>query len=539
VSAPEVAATPRQLQFRSMLARRYIIPALLALVCGGSLAASGGYAWYLRSPGYRARVAADLGEVLGLPADIGGVVPRSRSVRQFIDVRVWLPDRRDVALRCTEAAVVRRPTAQNPQAYELELNGGTCEISTRTWLREDYRHVVESGLRPGFSPDGPEEVSFAQMNLRVVRDGFEMLLNNASGTVEFRDTHVGHAVAFCHDFNGYLARDPIMLTATFSPQVDGVRVDQVELTVPRLPLRTLRLEGFIGAPVASGAFLGRLRYSETSGRQLSIAGRCFDVALEEWTGRYFPAPLHGRCDELELLEFAFEERSPTRLRFRGVVTDLVIGELLAPLGLAAVGGRTTLRVREAELSPLGIERLIATGRSDGIALEPLTAHLGLGRMSGAVQVVIGDLTIEHNRLRSLSAALRVVSDDPAPRWIEGRLLREAVKQVLAFELPPVLPERIEYSELGVRLEVQDEVLRIYGTHGAGDRTILTARLFGRDVALVSEPGDPIDLAPQFDRLRALAAAHLQERLPPLLPLGPALVPISPRLFTTTRPQQEP
>lgn len=522
-----------------MLSRRYIALALLALASAGSLAVSGGYAWYLRSPGYRARVAADLSGVLGLPADIGGVVPRSRLVRQFLDVRVWLPDRRDVALRCTEAAVVRRPTAQNPQAYELELNGGTCEISTRTWLRGDYRQIVESGLRPGFSPDGPEEVSFAQMNVRVIRDGFEMVLNNASGTVEFRDAHVGHAVAFCHDFNGYLARDPIMLTATFSPLVEGVRVDQVELTVPRLPLGTLKLDGFVGAPVSSGAFLGRLRYSESGGRRLSIAGRCFDVALEEWTGRYFPAPLHGRCDELELLEFSFEERTPTRLRFRGVVNDLVIGEVLAPLGLAAVGGRTTLRVREADLSPIGIERLIATGRSDGIALEPLTAHLGLGRMSGVAQLAIGDLTIEQNRLRSLSAALRVVSDDPTPRWIEGQLLREVVKRVLAFELPPMLPERIEYSELGVRLEVQDEVLRVFGTHGEGDRTILTVRLLGRDVALISEPRDPIDLAPQLDRLRALAAAQLQQRLPPLLPLGPALVPISPRLFTTTRPQQEP
>lgn len=521
-----------------MLSRRYTALALLALVSVGSLAASAGYAWYLRSPGYRTRVAAGLGEVLGLPADIGAVVPRSRLVRQFLDVQVWLPDRRDVALHCLEAAVVRRPTAQNPQAYELELTGGTCEISSRTWLRDDLRHVVESGLRPGFSPDGPEEVSFTQMNLRVVRDRFEMLLNNATGTVEFRDAHVGHAVAFCHDFNGFLAHDPIMLTATFSPLAEGVRVDQVELTVPRLPLRTLRLEEFVGAPVSSGAFLGRLRYSETNGRQLTIAGRCFDVALEEWTGRYFPAPLHGRCEELELLEFAFEDRAPTRLRFRGVVTDLVIGEILAPLGLAGLGGRSTLRVREADLSPIGIERLIASGRSDGIALEPLSAHLGLGRMSGVAQLTISDLTIEHNRLRTLSAALRVLSDDPTPRWIEGRLLREVVQRVLAFELPPVLPERIEYAELGVRLDVRDEVLRIFGTHGDGEHTILTVRLLGRDVALIREPKEPFDLAPQLDRLRALAAAQLQQRLPPLLPLGPALLPISPHLFTTTQPGEE-
>ena len=83
---------------------RYLVLTAASLVLAGSLATTGGYAWYLRSSGYRQACAAYLSERLELPSDIGRVIPRSRCSREFDDVVVWLPDRRGRALSC------RRPT---------------------------------------------------------------------------------------------------------------------------------------------------------------------------------------------------------------------------------------------------------------------------------------------------------------------------------------------------------------------------------------------------------------------------------------------
>ena len=65
----------------------------------------------------------------------------------------------------------------------------------------------------------------------------------------------------------------------------------------------------------------------------------------------------------------------------------------------------------------------------------------------------------------------------------------------------------------VKLEVRDEVLYIFGTHGPRETTILTARLFDRDLPLVFEPRRSFDLRPWLDDLRARAAAQLEQALP--------------------------
>lgn len=493
--------------------RRVILLTIVAVLMFGSFAIIGGYAWYLRGPVYRERCAANLAATLRLPSDIGGVVPRSRRLREFRDVVVWLPERRGRALTCQQALVVRTPSDDDPNAYEIRLSGGSCEVSTRTWLRQDYRGVIESGLRPGFAPGGPRRVTFEDMNISFDRNRFRAELRQAAGLVEFDNPQQGHASILCREFNGYRCNQPVRLSAEFSSQDSGIRIDRLDLIAPDLPVRVARLHELAGVDVTSGRFNGRLVYQEHDhGHRLFISGRCFDLELRECTEGLTPISWRGRCPEIELQELRIENRMPTRLRFRGVLTEVALGDILATWGLQGVLGTITLHVGAAELSPRGIDRFVASGGGVGISLESLSDALGWGTMTGSLNINIADLTIENNQLKSLDLALIVADVSDPPNWIEGRLLREIISRTLKIDLPSILPERIEYTRLGVKLEVRDEVLYIFGTHGPREKTILTARLFERDMPLVFEPRRSFDLRPWFDDLRARTTTHLERRL---------------------------
>lgn len=483
----------------------------LALALAASLAGTGGYAWYLRGDGYREYCANYLSQALGLPSDIGRVVPRSWSAREFQDVAVWLPQRRGKALTCARAIVRYLRDAQRPGDYEIEMMGGTAEISTRTWLREDYRHVIESGLRPGFDPVGPRRVKFSGMDLRFDRERFQGRLDDAGGLVTFDSPEEGRATIWCRALNGSLSREPIVTRVRFSPLNDGIQLDEVELEVPSLPLAVLNLQELTGIGAARGQFRGNLVYSEAGGRQfVTLRGTCADLNLAEWTAGWAPRPWRGACPELELTEFTVVDRQPQRLRFNGVLTGLVLGDVAALWGFQDVGGELTLRVRDAELSPAGIERLIASGQCLELSLAAATRALGRGVMSGRASLVIDDLTITQNRVESLDAVLRVEPNQEG-RWIEGRLVTELLGRLLRTTLPPLLPDRIEYIELGLRVEIRDEWLYVFGTHGTGERSILTVRLLGQDWPLLTQPDEPLHLRPWLDRVRAAAEAFLRRR----------------------------
>jgi hypothetical protein len=527
---------------------RVALVAVCGVVLAGSLGTTAGYAWYLRSDGYRLACAVALSESLGLPSDIGGVEPRSRRARQFNDIVVWLPERRDEAFMCRQALLVRTPTEEDRGAYELHLTEGACEISTRTWLRHDYRGVVESGLRPGFAPGGPRRVRFHKMHLLFERGDFHLRLGEAAGDVSFDlpvsgSPELGQAHVLCRVLNGFTCDEPVFLRTRFSPRAGGIRIDRLELRVPRLPVRMLNSSSAAERPIArahdgpstgegpedpapalrSGEFGGELTYEEhDGGRRLVLAGRCYNLDLAECTAGLLKRPWRGRCPEIELHELRLENGVPARLAFRGLLSDLSLGEVLSTWSIDAAGGRATLRVGEAELSERGIGRLVASGECTGVALEPLTARFGRGRMSGTLRIVIDDLVIENNRIERFDGLVKVEDSRERPNWIEGTLLREIVRQTLKVTLPEMLPERIEYTRLGVRLQVRDEELYVFGTHGAGEKVILTVRLFERDLPLLFEPARPFDLSGWLDGLRSRAAEQIRLRLPPRPPAsGPA------------------
>jgi hypothetical protein len=320
----------------------------------------------------------------------------------------------------------------------------------------------------------------------------------------------------CRSLNGHDVDVPITLTGHFSPRTGGIQIDAVTLTVPELPIAEVELDALVGSRVRSGSFAGEVRYAEDGPDQtIRLRGRCSNLDLAEWTAGIAGHPWRGRGVEIALHELVVRNGAPLRLHFAGVLGDIGLADLLATWDLPPADGLVDLRVEDAVVSPAGIERFIAGGRCADLALEPLTGELGWGRMSGAADVLIEDLTVKFNRLSSFDGHLRV---DPAsgPLWIEGRLLTTLAEKLLAFRIPWQLPPRIPYTELGLTLEVRDEVLHIFGSHGPREKQILTVELVGQPVPLIREPEQSIDLRGWFDQLRAAGRAALEQHLLDLL-----------------------
>lgn len=487
-------------------------PAFWVLI-GVMLAALGpiiGSALYLRSDAYRRICVEKLQSAVSLPVEIGRVAPRSRSAREFRDIVIYLPESRGRALTCQRAILRRTPSAGEPDGYEIDLFGGAAEISTRTWLRSDYRGVLESGLRPGFTPGGPRRVNFADMRVHLKRDSFDAVLSGAGGRIVFQDHVRGSATMIARALNGYPCPEPVRLTAEFASGGEQVRVERLELIAPELPIAITRIGALLGTGVEQGVFSGRLLYGETaSGHWLVVSGRLGGLELAELTTGLGPQAWRGRVPQAELLELRAENRIPQRLRFRGRVEEAHLGDVLELAGIADVAGTLRLDIGEADLSASGIDRLVASGEVEGVGLEGLSRGLMRGEMTGALRIHIRDLTIINNRIESLEAEIRVADAGDEPNWIEGRLLRELARELFKVELPPLLPQRIPYTRLGLRLSVRDEQLLVFGSHGEGDRTILTIRLFGNDIPAVFEPSHAIDLRPALDALRHNLTARLQ------------------------------
>jgi len=515
---------------------RYLALLVLLVITGSSLLTTGGLAWYWRSAAYCRYCAEVLSSSLALPAEIGRVVPRSWRAREFRDVRIWLPERRGEAAFCARAILRLTPAPGDPDAYELDLQGGHSEVSARTWLREDYRFVLESGLRPIFDPNGPRRVRFRGMDLAFERDRFRLVLTNASGEVSFTDPHCGQARVFCRELNGYAAPQEVKLRATFSPQTSGVRLDHVELNVPELPVAISGLEGLLGLPLRSGSFQGQLVYRELppgSGgdtgappaapddRELIVRGSLRGLQLPECTAPFFARPWRGSVTELELQELLVRNERVERIGLRGVFTGVQLGDVLAPWNLGSVGGEVRLRIQAAEITGRGLERLILAARCEDVALAEVSRALGRGGISGRARLVVDDLTVLDNRLVSLDARAEVAPSGEDDRYIERELLTEVLRQALNVELPTTLvrqlPERLEYDQLGVRLEVRDELLYVFGTHGPRERAILSVRLAGQPVPVVFEPEEPFNLRSHFDALRRAWLPEFERRWQALSP----------------------
>ncbi len=492
------------------LAKLSALIAAIAMVClgvGGPL----GYACYLRSDGYRQHCATVLSERLGMFSTIARVDPLSWSSRGFSGIEVWLPERRATAATVGDAELAYRRDTQRPDDYQLTLLNGRCEISSRTWLREDVRFVVESGLGSGFRPGGPSRVFFQNFDVRLEREPFVALLRQMEGTIHFKSETLATLQAACKELNGVHVDEPIHLSAEVSPRGARLQIDELKLRVPELPLRVIGGEVLGGAAPRSGSFSGNLTYSESAdARCVTLSGSCNAVELAEFTGGFLPRPFRGRCDAIRLEELTLQDGWPSRLRFAGGVESVFAADIAALLGLAPESGALKLDVRAAELSPDGVERFVASGLLADVDLGEWSRALGQGELRGRAKVELRELTVIDNRLVSLKARLDVQPDSTGG-WISRRLLTSVAKSTLGISLPPILPERVEYSQMGAELSVEEETLYVLGTHGDRQRVLVTLRLpGGYELPAVKQPPGGIVLTPWLDQARARAREAIEK-----------------------------
>jgi hypothetical protein len=487
---------------------RLLTAAATAVLLSGILSVSAGYGLYYRSDTYRHDIEAGLTDFFGLPVEVGRVEAHTLRSRVFRDVSMWLPDRRDRICSIPVALWMERGGGPTPD-LQLDLTGGSIAIGSAQWQTEDYWRV----LRAAFTRN------LTRVNLRQVRlNGIELTwpqmritAERVTGRIDFDDKHDGTATLVTDSLNGHKVADPIHIQARLEPAADDF-VREVRLTVPPLPLQSLQLDSLLGTAVTSGQFQGTIAYRQNGGTQtIQIAGNADGINLRELTGRIPFGPIEGRAGlRIEEAELQVRpQRDLRKIHFAAKVDDLELGPLLQRAGYPNVRGRTQLSVDDALIADGEIRQLLARGELRDCPMESLTRQLGAGVITGTLRVKLDSLQILNDELSALNATLDVLPMKGRPGTIERRLLlgvlRESLGLPIPRELESMIPEQIEYSQMGGKLFVENGQLRVFGSAASDHQSVVTLRLLGQDFP-IPPPKGAISLASVQRHVRTRARA---------------------------------
>jgi len=159
-----------------------------------------------------------------------------------------------------------------------------------------------------------------------------------------------------------------------------------------------------------------------------------------------------------------------------------------------------------------INRLRLEGIVTDLVLEEWLQLLGHGSATGRLIIRVNNLDIVDDRIRSADIEINALPPPDAPGTIDRDLLLEAAEKAFDFSWPPslpreLLPEKVEYAQLGMRLLIRDNLLRVLGTHGSDGDTILTIKVLGAPIGVVKEQPETIDLGPFIESLLAGARGY--------------------------------
>lgn len=492
-----------------MLPSRRLLLILTCLTVGGSLVGTTLYGLRLRSDGYRLRMQRDLSRFFDLPCDIGRIRPLTFSSRAFDDVVIWLADRRAEVFRCNRAVWHERREA-GTLIQDLDLLSGMLSVAADAWQREDYRRVLRSGLGHDFETLHLGEVRLHDFHLQFRHGDFRLTCGQAEGVLTLGRKDDGAARLTAVDLNGFPTVEPIQIAARFNPS-EGVRVRDLVLTVPEIPLAALGLNALLDAPAERGRFAGRIEYQDDSGEpEVIVSGRLADVAAEDFTAGLDFGPIRGTLN-VTIDRARIADRLMTHLSGRGEVRGVVLADFAPLLAGKTLSGGGDLNVRQIDAALGRLNRLVLDGALDDLSLEECSALLGRGRATGRLSVTINALRVRDDVIEWADVEVRAAPPEGSNAGtIDRELLLGGVQEFLGLTWPEalpqsLLPQRIEYTQFGVRLLVRKNRLRVLGTHGPRGDTILTLRLLGRDWGVVKSLAGEIDLAPMIAALRQKAA----------------------------------
>jgi len=500
-----------------MLSRRGLLLLLASVLVGGSLSWTAAYGLRLRSEGYRREVAEDLGRFFELPCDVGRIRGHTFSSRLFEEVSVWLPNRRDKVFHCRKA-IWREHDAT--QTNELDLADGLLQLGTDRWVRSDYRQVLRSGLGHDFKDLRLARVRLDGFEIRFERGNFVVHCRDTSGEIDMSDPRDGVARLTAYELNGRRVSPGVQIHARFLPS-SGLEVSELTLALPEMPLASIGLGTALGGEIASGSFSGGVRYiGSLSEPRTVIAGELRDADLSDLTRGIPFGPLRGRLT-VKVDEAIVSGATLTHFRGSGQVMNFSLRPFAPLLGSENLSGNASLNIDAMDIALGKVNRLRLSGDFSDLSLADWLRPLGRGSATGRMSIRVNNLELVGEQIKSADVELSVVPVGGRAGTIDRELLLSAAQRAFDFSWPgsvpqELLPDHVEYAECGTRLLIRDNKLRILGTHGPKNNTILTIRVFGQPIGVLREQARTYDLtgflAECWARLRSYQQDQLREWL---------------------------
>lgn len=500
-----------------MRPHRKAILILAVILTGGSLGFTAAYGLWIGSDRHRRQVEEELTAFFELPCQVGGISARTFDSRAFEDVVIYLKDRRDKVFFC-ERAVWQDVERRGEPASRLDMLNGVIHLGSDKWQGGDYRQLIQSGLGHDFKALDLDDVSLTGFEIVFARGAFSLRCREVSGAVDLSDSEEGVARLNAYELNGLSVPDGVRIHARFSPR-NGVEVSELILSLPEVPLASVGLSEALGGHVSRGRFAGRVQYLAGKGEdppEVWVRGDLVDADLAELTRGVPLGPIEGSFS-VNVHAARLSDSVITHFQGRGRVTDLSFDAFAPLVGLDVLSGSASLDFDQVDLALGRINRLRVEGLIRGVSLEQILRRWGKGFASGRLAIRLHHLDVEGETIRSADVQITAIPPDGEVGTIDRTLLLGVARQLFDFSWPNslpkrLLPERLEYTEFGVRLLVQDNQLRILGTHGVNGDTILTLRVFGQPFGLIKEQPGVLDLGPHIAEILRRARSYDPARM---------------------------
>lgn len=492
-----------------MRPHRKIILALTVLLAGGSLGFTASYAVRLHSEAYRVEVERDLGAFFELPCEVGRVRGRTFDSRAFEDLVIFLPDRRDQVFSC-KTAIWHEQEQDGEEVRNLDLIDGVLILGSDKWVHDDYRTVIRSGLDHDFEELRLSEVRMSDFDIRFDRGDLSIRCSRASGLIDMSDPGTGIARLHAYELNGHTVHDGVRIRALFSPK-NGIEISELVLTLPEVPLASIDIGVAVAEEITRGRFAGRVEYRDSEGdrpSEVRLAGNLVDADLSELTCHLPFGPLEGDVS-INVDDARLSDSLVTHFRGRGRITNLSFAAFAPFLKLPDLSGSASFNLDPVDISLGHVNRLRIDGHIRDLSLEELLHVWGKGSATGMLSIRVNNLDIVDDNIKSADIEITALPPKGGTGTLDRTLILGVAERLLNFTWPSALPQnlipdQLEYTQFGMRLLVKDNRLRILGTHGDGNDTIMTIRVRGYSFGLVKEQSGTTDLTPYLaDLLRRI------------------------------------
>jgi len=238
---------------------------------------------------------------------------------------------------------------------------------------------------------------------------------------------------------------------------------------------------------APGKFMGSITYKQHAKTQtVGVTGTIQDADLASLTRKLPGGPYRGRID-LDVRNARFVDESLDSLHASGTVSDFHLTDAIPALRANDTTTSLTLDIADLQWDAGRIAYLSATGAVKDVSLEAVSTLAGVGRVTGRAHLDITGLTIANDKLTHADVTIEAEAPKEGSGTIDRATLAYVAKRFLGVDLSVMLPQRVSYERLGVRVIIDGDKLRIAGTHGPDGKTLLTVHLFGRSFGLLAAP----------------------------------------------------